>query len=52
VDEEQLTAVPAVAPKLRVVDPVTNPVPVMVTKVLPLVDPAVGLTAVTVGMGS
>ena len=42
----------AVLPKLPVVLPATNPVPVSVTLVPPAVGPADGLTPVTVGGGS
>jgi hypothetical protein len=50
--EEQLTAVPAVDPKLAVVEPTTKPVPVMPTLVLPNSGPVFGVTAVTVGATS
>ena len=43
------TVVPAVPPKLTVVDPMTKPVPVRVTLVPAAVLPAEGETAVTVG---
>ena len=43
-----VTLVAAAAPKLTVA-PETKPVPVMVVGVPPAVEPAVGLTAVTVG---
>ncbi len=46
---EQLTEVPGVLPKLTVVDPGTNPVPLMLTTVPPVGEPVVGVTAVTVG---
>jgi hypothetical protein len=46
---EQLTPVPAVDPKLTVVAPVTNPVPVMVTVVPPVVAPVLGAIPVMVG---
>jgi hypothetical protein len=46
---EQDTEVPAVDPKLAVVDPTTKPVPVTVTEVPPATGPAVGLIPVTVG---
>ena len=49
VDELTTTLVPALAPK-KTVEPLTNPVPVMVTEVpaVPLLCPA-GLIDVTVG---
>ena len=50
--EEQLTAVPAVSPKLAVVAPVTKPVPVMDTAVPAVSGPADGLMALTVGTAS
>ena len=46
---EQLTLVPALTPKLIVVAPMTNPVPVMMTLVAPVAGPVLGLSAVTVG---
>jgi hypothetical protein len=51
VTELQLTAVPAAVPKLTVTADavVENPVPVMVTTVVPPRGPALGLMAVTVG---
>ena len=49
---EHATAVAVVPPNLAVVDPVTNPVPVTVTKVPPASGPATGVMAVTVGTGS
>ena len=51
VPELTTTDVPAVPPKLTV-EPVTKPVPVMVTEVPPAVGPAVGLMDVTVGATS
>ena len=47
--DEQLTPVPELDPKATVLAPMTNPVPVMVTVVVPVSGPALGLTAVTVG---
>jgi hypothetical protein len=49
VADAQFTDVPGTVPKLTVVPVVENPVPVMVTTVLPAVGPEVGLMAVTVG---
>jgi hypothetical protein len=46
---EQLTEVPAPAPKATVVEPGTKPEPVMVTTVPPPSGPALGETAETVG---
>jgi hypothetical protein len=46
-----VTEVPGVAPKSTVVEPVTNPVPAMVTWVPPEVGPDVGEIEVTVGAG-
>jgi hypothetical protein len=46
VDELTVTPVPELAPNFTV-DPLTNPVPVMVTDVPPAKGPALGLTAVT-----
>ena len=46
---EQLTDVPAVAPKAAVVEPGTNPEPEMVTVAPPPGGPATGLTPVTDG---
>ena len=48
----QLTPVPALEPKATVLAPMTKPVPVIATVVLPDVGPAVGETAVTVGTAS
>ena len=48
VDEVTLTPVPATPPKLTV-DPVTNPVPVMVTEVPPDEGPVAVLSDVSVG---
>jgi hypothetical protein len=45
--DEQLTAVPAVPPKLTVVAPGTNPVPVTVTTVPPPIGPELGATEAT-----
>jgi hypothetical protein len=47
--ELQVTAVPAVAPKATVVPVMANPVPVMVTTVVPASGPALGLMLATVG---
>ena len=47
--EEQTTVVATTPPKLAVVEPTTNPVPVTLTTVPPPTGPALGLTAVTVG---
>ena len=52
VDDEQLTEVPALAPKATVVDPRTKPVPEMVTTSVPAVPPAAGVIPVTVGVAS
>ena len=49
---EQLTAVPAVPPKLAVVLPTTKPVPVTVTGVPPVSRPVVGLMEVITGIAS
>jgi hypothetical protein len=49
VTELQVTAVPAVVPKLTVVPLVAKPVPVMVTTVPPARGPELGLMLVTVG---
>jgi hypothetical protein len=46
VDELTVTPVPALAPNFTV-EPLTNPVPVMVTVVPPANGPALGLTDVT-----
>jgi hypothetical protein len=48
VAEFTVTAVAAVDPNLTV-DPLTNPVPMMVTLVPPAVEPPLGLREVTVG---
>ena len=51
--EVQLTEVPAPVPKATVVaEPMTKPVPVMVTTVPPPGGPATGLSPVTVGTAS
>ena len=52
VDDSQLTLVATVAPNLTIVSPapVAKPLPVMVTVVPPVLDPALGLTSVTVGV--
>ena len=50
--DEQLTAVPAVPPKLAVVAPGTKPVPAMATTVLPTSGPADGVSEVIVGIAS
>jgi hypothetical protein len=47
--DAQVTAVAAVAPNATVVEPTTNPVPVIVTLVPPAGGPATGLMALTVG---
>lgn len=52
VADEQLTDVPAPRPKLTVLEPGTKPVPVIVTAVPPATGPALGLRALTTGMGS
>ena len=49
VDEAHDTAVAATVPNFTVVDPVTKPVPPMVTAVPPVSGPAFGLRDVTVG---
>jgi len=49
VAETNVTAVPALAPNLTVVVPLTKPVPVRVTTVPPARGPFAGLSAVTVG---
>ena len=46
--ESTVTLVPALAPK-ETVEPLTNPVPVMVTNVDPAAGPPVGLIDVTTG---
>ena len=51
VEDETVTEVPAIVPNFTVA-PVTKPVPVIVTDVPPAVGPALGLTAVTVGVAS
>jgi hypothetical protein len=50
VAEVQETVVPTVDPKETVVEPGTNPVPVMATLVPPVRGPADGLTTLTVGV--
>src|SRR5690348_4973036 len=45
----QLTEIAFGEPNLKVVDPLTKPVPVTVTLVPPAVEPSVGLTLVIVG---
>ena len=47
--DEQLTALAAADPKLAVVEPTTNPLPVTVTTVPPLSGPAFGDTPLTAG---
>ena len=50
IDVAELTVTPAaLAPPIETVAPDTNPVPVIVTAVPPLVDPELGEIAVTVG---
>jgi hypothetical protein len=48
----QLTDVPATVPNLTLVEPTTNPVPVMVTTSVPPVPPADRLRALMTGTGS
>jgi len=46
---EQLTEVPGTPPKEAVVDPTTNPDPVMVTTVPPVTGPVTGVIPVMLG---
>ena len=50
--EAQLTEVPAVSPKMALVEPTTKPVPAMLTTELPPSGPAFGVTEVITGIGS
>lgn len=50
VGETTATEVPATPPNVTDVEPVTNPVPVIVTAVPPLHEPMDGVMLVTVGM--